>query len=398
MFRVIMSAVLLSISLMLAPAVSPPPAEAASTIKICMPGALTGPAGVYGINHQRAALMAIEDINAKGGIQGAKLELIVRDDEADPTKAVTAVRELAEKLDCAVLIGYTSSNAGLALVRPIHELKIPFFNFGAVGTAIVENGRKPNYIFRYSPSDREQARFVVNWIATKRNIKKIGILYENTGHGEGGRADAAAHLKDKFGLAFAGQEYFNRGDTDFTPQLSRIRAAGAEALAYWAPSADAAHAVRSMDKMGWKVPFVGNWGLGAPDLPRLAGPLANGIFVPQDFLFSEQEGAKGERKREILRKYEAQYKETIVNPSPFAQTLDGMYIIAKVLSGIPDAANMSLAKLRDRFRDDLEKFDEYDGLVAHIKKPFTPDQHEAITYKQLFMTSWQDGKLVRVKE
>jgi hypothetical protein len=58
---------------------------------------------------------------------------------------------------------------------------------------------------------------------------------------------------------------------------------------------------------------------------------------------------------------------------------------------------MPLAELRDRIRDDLENFDEYDGLVAHIKNPFSPDQHEAITYKQLFMTNWQDGELVRVK-
>ena len=77
MFRVIMSAASLSVSLILSLVVSPPPTDAANAIKICMPGALTGPAGVYGINHQRAALMAIEEINAKGGIQGAKLELIV---------------------------------------------------------------------------------------------------------------------------------------------------------------------------------------------------------------------------------------------------------------------------------------------------------------------------------
>ena len=71
---------------------------------------------MYGINHQRAALMAIDEINSQGGINGTQVELIVRDDEADPTKAVTAVREMAEKLDCAILIGYTSSNAGLAIV------------------------------------------------------------------------------------------------------------------------------------------------------------------------------------------------------------------------------------------------------------------------------------------
>jgi branched-chain amino acid transport system substrate-binding protein len=226
---------------------------------------MTGPVAFAGVTTVRAAQIAVDEINAKGGINGRKLELVPRDDEHNPTKHVAAVRELVEKEGVSVLFGPTASTAGLA-VAPIlnDELHVPMILPHAAATDIVWNKawreKKPNYMFRYGMFDAGQARSLVEFATKKLNKTKLGIIVENSGWGEGGRAEMTNALKE-MKLTPVAEEKFNFKDTDLTPQLGRAQRAGAEVILFYGQVAEATAMMRSAAKMGYRPPVVSAWGI-----------------------------------------------------------------------------------------------------------------------------------------
>jgi branched-chain amino acid transport system substrate-binding protein len=234
-------------------------------IRIGIPQAMTGPVAFAGVTTVRAAQIAVDEINAKGGINGRKLELVPRDDEHNPTKHVAAVRELVEKEGVSVLFGPTASTAGLA-VAPIlnDELHVPMILPHAAATDIVWNKawreKKPNYMFRYGMFDAGQARSLVEFATKKLNKTKLGIIVENSGWGEGGRAEMTNALKE-MKLTPVAEEKFNFKDTDLTPQLGRAQRAGAEVILFYGQVAEATAMMRSAAKMGYRPPVVSAWGI-----------------------------------------------------------------------------------------------------------------------------------------
>jgi branched-chain amino acid transport system substrate-binding protein len=125
----------------------------AQTIKIGLVTALSGQSARAGEAITRGLTVAIDEINAKGGVLGRKLELVRRDDEATPAKGVIAARELLFKEKVAVLFGGLDTPVSLAIVPIVNEQKIVFMGPWAAGTPITKNGAKENYVFRVSAVD-----------------------------------------------------------------------------------------------------------------------------------------------------------------------------------------------------------------------------------------------------
>ena len=129
-------------------------AAAQEPIKIGLVTALSGQSARAGEAITRGLTIAIDELNAKGGVLGGrKFVLVRRDDEATPAKGVTAARELIFREKVAVLFGGLDTPVSMALVGVMHELKTPYMGVWAAGTGITENGRKPNYMFRVSAVD-----------------------------------------------------------------------------------------------------------------------------------------------------------------------------------------------------------------------------------------------------
>src|SRR5258705_400321 len=133
------------------------PAWAQQTIKIGLVTALSGQSARAGEAITRGLAVAIDEINAKGGVrvgnQSHKLELVRRDDEATPAKGVIAARELVFKEKVAVLFGGLDTPVSIAIVPVITEAKVPFMGPWAAGTPITQNGTNPNFTFRVSAVD-----------------------------------------------------------------------------------------------------------------------------------------------------------------------------------------------------------------------------------------------------
>src|SRR6266850_5796074 len=129
------------------------PAQAQETIKIGLVTALSGQSARAGEAITRGLQVAIDELNAKGGVLGRKFELVRRDDEATPAKGVIAARELLFKEKVTVLFGGLDTPVSLAIVPIVNQEKIPFMGPWAAGTPITRNGANPNYVFRVSAVD-----------------------------------------------------------------------------------------------------------------------------------------------------------------------------------------------------------------------------------------------------
>ena len=130
-------------------------------VKIGLTAAVSGGSAASGEAIKRGLQIAIDEINARGGVLGGrKLELVIRDDEGNPQKGVTIARELVEREKVAAVFGGLHTTVALAQVPVWQELKVPYMGAWAAGTNITRNGQTPNYVFRVSANDDYVDRFL----------------------------------------------------------------------------------------------------------------------------------------------------------------------------------------------------------------------------------------------
>ena len=349
------------------------PLYAADTIKIGLVTALSGQSAKAGEAITRGLTIAIDEINAKGGVLGGrKFELVRRDDEANPAKGQIAARELLFKEKVAVLFGGLDTPVALAIVPIVNQEKVPFMDPWAAGTPITRNGANPNFVFRVSAVDDLVDRAMLQYAQQKFNAKKPGVIVVNNPWGESNQKGLVAALEAK-GVKPAGVEKFEPNDVDVTPQLGRLKAGGADALMLVGNVGPSAQVVKSLDRMGWKVPIVSHWGPAGGRFTELAGPNGKDVVFVQTYSFFGKQTPVGERVLEALKKKYPDVKGPgDATPAVgIANAYDAMHLVALAIekAGSTDG---------DAIRQGFYKIDNYDGLIKKYSKPFTPDNHDAI--------------------
>jgi branched-chain amino acid transport system substrate-binding protein len=349
------------------------PLYAADTIKIGLVTALSGQSAKAGEAITRGLTIAIDEINAKGGVLGGrKFELVRRDDEANPAKGQIAARELLFKEKVAVLFGGLDTPVALAIVPIVNQEKVPFMDPWAAGTPITRNGANPNFVFRVSAVDDLVDRAMLQYAQQKFNAKKPGVIVVNNPWGESNQKGLVAALEAK-GVKPAGVEKFEPNDVDVTPQLGRLKAGGADALMLVGNVGPSAQVVKSLDRMGWKVPIVSHWGPAGGRFTELAGPNGKDVVFVQTYSFFGKQTPVGERVLEALKKKYPDVKGPgDATPAVgIANAYDAMQLVALAIekAGSTDG---------DAIRQGFYKIDNYDGLIKKYSKPFTPDNHDAI--------------------
>src|ERR1700734_1549571 len=222
------------------------PAFAAEPVKVGLVAALSGPSAKSGEGITRGLTIAIDEINARGGVLGGRmLELVRRDDESNPAKGQTAARELIDKEGVAVIFGGIDSPVSLAIVPVMNAAKVPFMGVWAAATNITRNGADPNYIFRLSAVDVLVDRALIKHAMTSFGSKKPGLMLVNNGWGESNLAGLTA-AAEAAGIKLAGAEKFEDKDVDMTPQLQRLREAGADTVILVVIAAPGAQVFKSL--------------------------------------------------------------------------------------------------------------------------------------------------------
>lgn len=362
----------------------------AAEIKIGLVAALTGQSAQSGEAITRGLTIALDEINAKGGVLGQKLVLIKRDDESSPPKGVTAARELISNEKVVALFGGIDTPVSLAIVPIANQNKKPFLGVWAAGTNITKNGATPNYVFRVSAQDDLVDVALIKYAMTKYNAKKPGLILVNNPWGEsnekGLKAAAAAA-----NIPIAGVEKLEQSDVDVTPQLNRLKAAGADALILVANAAPGAQMMKSRERMGWTVPVISHWGISGGRFDELVGPTAGDVHFIQTYSFFSPPTPVSEKvMSELGKRYGVKTAAEIIAPVGTANAYDAMQLLALAIT----QANSTEG---DAIRVALEQLESYSGLIKTYHKPFASAAHEALAPEDYVMVRYDAGKIVPVK-
>src|ERR1041384_6132454 len=334
------------------------PAWAQQTIKIGLVTALSGQSARAGEAITRGLQVAIDEINAKGGLLGKKLELVRRDDESIPAKGVIAARELYFKEKVAVLIGGLDSPVALAIVPIANDNKLPFMDPWAAGTPITKNGAKDNFVFRVSAVDEL--------------VDKAMLQYAQK-------------------MKAAGIEKFEGNDVDVVPQLSRLKSAGTDVLFLVGNVGPSSQVVKSLDRMGWMPPIVSHWGPAGGRFTELAGPSAKNVHFVQTYSFFGNQSPVGQK---VLKALMAKYPDIkgagdITPAVGVANAYDAMMLSALA---IQNAGSTDGPKVRDGYY----KIGKYEGLIKTYDKPFTPQNHDALNENDYVWAQFIDNQILPV--
>jgi branched-chain amino acid transport system substrate-binding protein len=344
------------------------------------PSAESGQIAVMGIT------AAVDDINKRGGVLGRKLSFLIRDDLGQPPKSIQNMSDLIDREKVAAIFGPTNSGNALAWKHIANQKRMPVLVSSASSTAITQSaGSAPNYLFRISMVDRDQAAALVAYAARNPAIKKIGFFVETTGYGQAGLKDME-EIATMHGIQPVVTEKFDARDTDMTSQLGKAKAAGVDTLVVWAQAAPLGHLMRSMEKIDYKPRVLTTWAASFSGFPQVAG----GMMEWPLFLTTSSE-AKSPAAKALLERIGPK----LANPSMFwaaSQAYDTVLVWAA-------AAEQAKSFDGEAVRKALESLQKpVDGLVKQYQKPFTATQHEGLQAQDYQWSRWKDNKVVDYKD
>jgi branched-chain amino acid transport system substrate-binding protein len=364
-------------------------AQAAEPIKIGLVAALSGPSAQSGEAITRGLTVAIDEINARGGVLGRKLELVRRDDESSPPKGVSAARELIYQEKVAAIFGGLDTPVSLAFIPIVNKERVPYMGVWAAGTPITRNGAKENYAFRVSAVDIIVDEALLKYAQKKYGSKKPGLILINNPWGESNEKGLREMAKE-LNISLAGIEKFENNDVDVVPQLTRLKNAGADSLILVANAAPGAQVMKSRERMGWNVPVVSHWGISGGRFTELAGPSAGDAVFVQTYSFFGKQGPVGERVLQALKqKYAVKGPEEVFSPVGLANAYDAMHLLALA---IQKAGSIKGPEVRKA----LYGIEEYAGLIKTYRKPFSPQNQDALRADDYVMVRFEGSKIVPV--
>ena len=360
----------------------------AADIKVGVIGPFTGGSSSMGVSMRDGVRLATQEINAAGGINGNKIVLVERDDEAKNERGVQISQELINNEKVAAALGYINTGVALASQRFFQDAKIPVINNVATGSLINKQfpNAPENYIVRTSAADNIQAPMIAKEAVEKRGLKKVAILADSTNYGQLGREDMEKALKG-YGVTPVAVEKFNLGDVDMTSQLLKAKNAGADVVLTYAIGPELAQIANGMGKLGWKKPMIGSWTLSMASFIDTAGKNGNGATMPETFI---QQPATTPKRKAFVDAYLKEFKPKngiIASPVSAAQGYDSVYILAAAIkqAGSTDGPQILAA---------LENLNApINGVVMTYNKPFSKTNHEAIATKDVVMGVVENGRV-----
>ena len=246
----------------------PKPAIAQSEpIRIGWLAAMTGPSSAPTIGFNRGVVFAVDAINTAGGVKGRKIEVVTRDTQGDPTKAVNATQELISQAKVHAIWGPLNSGEALATTPIMARAKMPDIH-PCVVESLIDTTRFPN-AFRMAPSNSQWDDAVRNYCLNVLKVKKIAVIGDTTGYGVTAvGASVAAFKKDGADVVY--QANIDATQPDMTPDMLRARNAGAEVVVVWSVTTGMeARMFNTRAAMNWDVAFVGHPSLASGEIAGL---------------------------------------------------------------------------------------------------------------------------------
>ena len=358
-----------------------------NTIKVGVYGPLSLGSAPMGTSARNGAMLAADEINAAGGVNGKKIELIVRDDEAKNERGPQIMQELLNKENVVAILGPINTGVADGSTKYAEEKKVPQIITVSAGAKVNDLFAQypDNYIFRIAANDYIQSDMIVKEAIETRKHTKPALLCDNSNYGQGGRekmekALAAKNIKPVSIGKFAVK------DADMSAQLLEAKKAGADVLLVYGIGPELAAIANSMEKIGWKVEMIGGWTLCMNNFINSAGKNGDGATMPQTFIESAATAGKAAK---FVDDYHKKFNEPSISVAvAAAQGYDAMYLLKAAMeqAGGTDGAKIKAAL------EDLQK--PFEGVIGTFAKPFSKTDHEAIHADNVVMGKVQGGKVV----
>jgi len=361
-------------------------AAAAQSVKIGAIFSVTGPASFLGAPEEKTAKMLVDQINAKGGVNGQKIELIVKDSGGSPEKAVSFAKQLIEEDKVLAIIGPSTSGETMQIKALCEENKMVLVSCAAA-EVIVNPVAK--YVFK-TPQKDSQA---VTWIYREmknRGIANIAVLTGNDGFGKGGKAQLEA-MAPEYGITIVANEVYDVKATDFSDIITKIKAANPQAVINWTVAPAQSIVPKNMKQLGMNVPLFHSHGFGNRKYVEQAGEAAEGIVFPAGRLLVVNGLPNSHPQKKVLaaykKDYETMYKEDV---STFGgHAYDALTIVVEGLkrAGTPD---------REKVRDAIENLKGFIGTAGVFN--YSATDHTGLALDAFEMLTVKNGKFALYKK
>ncbi|MCH4271031.1 ABC transporter substrate-binding protein [Kerstersia gyiorum] len=341
----------------------------------------TGPASFLGEPEARTLKMLVDDINAKGGVQGEKIKLVAYDDGGDPNKARTFATRLIEDDEVVAVIGGTTTGTTMSIIPVVEEAGVPFISLaGAI--EIIQPVRK--HTFKTPHTDRMACAKIFEDMKA-RKLTKIGLLSGSDSFGASMRKQCLDIVGD-YGITIVGDETFGPADADMTPQLTNLRNKdGIQAILNLGMGSGPAIVTRNYAQLAVDMPLYQSHGVASDAFIELAGAkAAEGVRLPGTSLLVAGQLAEDDPQRAVVQAYKQRYEGDTGKPvSTFGgYAHDALYLIV-------DAINRAGKAEPAAIRDALESTAGYMGTTGSFT--MTPQDHLGLDLSAFRMLEIRDG-------
>jgi len=351
--------------------------------------AVTGPASSLGEPEKNTIEMLVDEINAKGGINGHPIKAIIYDTEGDETKALAKVKRLINNDQVLAIIGPTRSGTSLAIIDYVSKAQVPMISCAASWKIVRDpkTGKARKWIFKTPQSDSLAVEKIYEYL-TKKGIKKVAIMTVSNGFGDSGR-EQLKKLAPKYGIKVVADERFGQDDIDMTAQLTRINGTDAQAVIVWAVQKAPAIVTKNMRQLGMKQLLVMSHGVASKKFIQLAGKDAEGIILPAGRLIVAEQLPDTDPQKKVLLDYKKKYEAKYGPVSTFGgHAYDALMMLVKAL----EKAGADRAKIRDEL-ERIKGFIGTDGIYN-----MSPNDHEGLTKDAFVMVRIKNGDWELIKE
>jgi branched-chain amino acid transport system substrate-binding protein len=354
----------------------------ADPIKIGAIFAVTGPSAYLGAPEEKTAKMVVDEFNKTGGIIGRPVQLIVKDSQGSSEKAISFAKQLIEEENVVAIIGPTTSGESMAIKDICQKGGVPLIS---CATAETITNPVAKYVFKVAPKDN----FVTEWIYKTMNqmgISKIGVIAANTGFGNGGKAQLEK-LASKYGITIAISEVYDANSTDLSALLTKVNAAGVQAVVNWSIEPAQAIVAKNMKQLKMTQQLFQSHGFANIKYVEAAGAAAEGIIFPCARLIIASDLPDSNVQKKLLVKYNKDYKAAFKeDASTFGgHAYDSLNILKTAIVAAKSAEPAKIAQA-------IEGIKNLSGTGGIFS--FSPEDHNGLQMDGIVMVTVKNGKFV----
>jgi branched-chain amino acid transport system substrate-binding protein len=343
--------------------------------------AVTGPASFLGAPEARTLEMRVQELNAKGGVGGRPIQLVLKDTGASPEKAVSFARQLIEEEKVFAIIGPSTSGESMAVKALAEEGKTLLLS-AAAAEAIV-NPVLP-HVFKVAPKDSYAVEVIFQRMK-KTGITRIGLLSSNTGFGKGGK-EQVERLAPQYGITLAVNDVYDKNATDLTAEVTKLKAAGVQAVLNWSIEPAQSIVVKNVRQLGLAIPVFQSHGFANLQYVKAAGSAAEGVIFPASRIVVADQLPAGNPQKPVVeayrKAYEARYGEDVSTFGGHAWDALGILVAAIEKAG-PD---------REKVRAAVENLSGFVGTAGIFN--FSPTDHNGLDIGAFELCTVKNGRFV----